>query len=122
MRTLGAARFVTCPGCGVGEATALCTLTRGEVETLACDACRLLLRDGVIIERGVDLGPDDVRHIGGLALERGADSELYVPPEARSLRLHAVSSAEPTGESLPAISSITIRFTRSARGTEASLR
>ncbi len=128
MPTLGSAVATTCPACGVGELTGLCTLTRGNpdpvpaslgpVETLFCDACGFWLRNGVVLERGVALEPADVRALAG---NQSSDEleDCYVAPELRPLRLVPTDAwADPSSPAAPEareLTSITLHFGRSRR-------
>ncbi len=124
MDPIGRAIPTTCPACGVGAVSGLCTLTRadptpvpeslGPVETLACDCCGLWIRNGVVVERGVEVGPDDVRASARLYAAAADPDELWISPDARPLRLvptetGARGAVNPTW---PAISSITIHLVR----------
>jgi len=112
---LGAADFVTCPACGtVGERSGLCTLTRGETETVACDACNLWIRDGVLIERGVALDPDVVVELGHARAPLAPVDELYCAPDRRPVRLIASWAGHPAegAPALPTVTSITLRLAR----------
>ena len=128
MPALGRAVATTCPACGAGEPTGLCTLTRGNpepvpgsmgpVETLLCDVCGFWLRNGVVLERGVALEPADVRAIAG---NRSSDEseDCYVAPELRPLRLVPTYAwADPAAPAWPEaheLTSVTLHFGRSRR-------
>ena len=113
MPTLGAARAITCPACGVGQATGLCTLTRGEVETLVCDLCTFYLRNGIVLERGVVLNPDDVVEFGRRRAPFAPDAEIYLDLDRRPVRLVASGlGGSVDGAALPPMTSLTIRFAR----------
>lgn len=111
---LGAAIAITCPACGVGAVTGVCTLTRGEVETMFCDSCALYVRNGVVVARGVEIDPDDVREIGRMHAPLAPADALYTEPDARPVRLLArgpgiLVEADPDER---VITSLTIRFAR----------
>ena len=129
MSAIGRAVATTCPACGVGEPTGLCTLTRGNpdpvpgsmgpVETLQCDCCGLWIRDGVVVERGAPLEPADVRAMVGPRPGDEAE-DVYVAPELRPLRLVPTYAwADPFAPRWPeahALTSITLHFSRPRRG------
>ncbi len=116
VQQFGHAAPVTCPACGVGAASGLCTLTRGEIVTLSCGICGLRVRDGIVLEHGIDIDPDEIREMADG--RPGANPrEWYIAPEARPLRLlptDAVRAGEPEPE-WPPISSLTVRFARRRR-------
>ena len=86
VQQFGQAAPVTCPACGVGAASGLCTLTRGEIVTLSCGICGLQVRDGIVLQHGIDIDPDEIRDMADA--RQGADPrEWYITPEARALRL-----------------------------------
>lgn len=116
---LGAATVITCPACGVGAVAGVCTLTRGQVETLMCAACGLYVRNGVVTVHGVDLDPDDVRALARMHAPLALADELYCDPETRPVRLlawgHPVSLTADRDE--PRIRSITVHFARPRIGS-----
>ena len=128
MPSIGRAVATTCPACGVGEPTGLCTLTRGNpdpvpgsggpVETLQCDCCGLWIRNGIVVERGVPLEPDDVRAIVRPRADDEAE-DVYVAPELRPLRLVPTYAwADPSAPRWPEareLTSITWRYGRPRR-------
>jgi hypothetical protein len=111
---IGAAQPATCPACGVGELTGLCTLTRGEVESVVCDACLFYVRDGVVLRRGVDLDPADVLALGRAQAPFAPDDEVCVAPEGRPVRLLANWPGHPAAgaPAWPVMTSLTVRFAR----------
>ena len=127
MSPIGRAVPCSCPGCGVGEASGLCTLTRAAdapaagsfepVETLFCDCCGLWVRNGVLQAHGVDLDPDDVRAAARLHAPTARPDELYVEPEARPVRLvpTEVGADSAAAPAWPEISSITLHLARPRR-------
>ena len=123
MRQFGAAEPVTCPACGVGAAAGSCTLTRGAVVTLSCSTCGLRIRNGVVLEHGVDIDPDEVRELAERHAPWASHQERYVAPEARPLLLVPTDAVEvPTpGPAWPPIASLTVRFAR-PRPTKATRR
>ena len=113
MQQFGQADPVTCPACGVGAASGLCTLTRGEIVTLTCAICGLRVRDGIVLEHGIDIEPDEIREMADGRPEANP-REWYIAPEARPLLLvptDAVMAGDPEPE-WPPISSVTVRFAR----------
>ena len=115
---LGAATAITCPACGIGDVAGVCTLTRGQVETLMCAACGLYVRNGVVTAHGVDLDSDDVRALARMHSPLASADELYRDPDARPVRLLArgypVSLTADRDE--PPVRSITVRFGRPCHG------
>ena len=111
---LGAATAITCPACGIGDVAGVCTLTRGQVETLMCAACGLYVRNGVVTAHGVDLDPDDVRALARMHAPLALADELYCDPDARPVRLvaRAFEVSLTAGRDEPRIRSITVHFTR----------
>jgi hypothetical protein len=115
---IGAAHFIVCPACGVGEVTRLCTITQGQVESLICDACDLYLRNAVVIARGVAIDPDDVVELGRAKAPFASVDELYVTPDRRPVRLEVSWPGRPMegAPALPVVSSITLHFARERNG------
>ena len=121
VQQFGSAAPVTCPACGVGAASGLCTLTRGEIVTLRCAVCGLQVRDGIVLEHGIDIDPDEIREMADRHPEANP-REWFIAPEARPLLLvptDRVSAGEPA-PGWPPISAVTVRFAR--RGAEADTR
>lgn len=120
----------TCPACGVGESTGLCTLTRepgdpgadllGLRATVYCDACRYWLQDGIVLARGVALDPEDVRMLAGARTSNELESS-YLAPESRPLRLVPTYvwdlASTAVGTEPRRLTSITLHFGR-VRGRE----
>lgn len=115
----------TCPACGVGESTGLCTLARGAGDagpgslgpsaTLDCRACGYWLRDGIVLSRGVALEPEDVRALAAEHAPEDAEAG-YVAPDARQLRLVPIYvwelHAAPAWSQARQVTSITLHFGR----------
>ena len=119
MQQFGLAAPVTCPACGVGAVAGTCTLTRGEVVTLSCSTCGLRVRNGVVLQRGVDVDPDEIRGLAELRDPSENPRMWYIAPEARPLLLIPTDAVtvSMTDPEWPTISSVTVRFAR--RRTEA---
>ncbi len=131
VRTIGRAIAITCPACGIGEVAAQCWYTPAVesttpgagpgVETLRCDTCGIWVRDGAVLSRGVDLDVDDVRETA--RFRAGEDTpieELYLPPDARPVRLiptgvYGAASGVPWTAIGP-ISSVTFHLARRRPG------
>ncbi len=114
MKPIGRAMPVTCPACGIGAVAGRCTLTRGAIVTLYCDACALHIENGIVLAHGVDIDPDDIRDLARRRAPNASPEELYIAPEARPLLLVPTDAGDPDEHATdwPPITSLTIRFAR----------
>jgi hypothetical protein len=125
---------VDCPACGVSVESGFAFATQGEYGTdLACEACGFTLWQSTVVDRGSEITPDQVISLAarkmpdlpaGLSYrepwDRRSGLALWWVSDPTDTNDPTVASADrPTAWADRAISSVTVRFVRSKRPSDA---